>query len=243
MPCRSEATPRSGSWSTRRARCSPRRARTRRRGSSERRTTSFALQEHCSRFRSGSRRSRIRAPAPVSDGRSQGVHGDDARSPRGGAAAALDAVRDERDDARRSRCSADPRVLHARRREACAGRVHRRREPAGIDPRDRLRAGAEIDVTFVQIGDASERIWESGVAEAGYTPDPSAAERSRRPLRRSRAGRGGRTGHGGGQVVRSALATGPTTPRRIEGNRQALMPYVALLAILPLGFVLYRRNL
>jgi len=25
--------------------------------------------------------------------------------------------------------------------------------------------------------------------------------------------------------------------------RQALMPYVALLAIVPLGFVLYRRNL
>ena len=31
--------------------------------------------------------------------------------------------------------------------------------------------------------------------------------------------------------------------RRIEGNRQALMPYVAFLAIIPLGFVLYRRNL
>jgi hypothetical protein len=42
---------------------------------------------------------------------------------------------------------------------------------------------------------------------------------------------------------RSALGTGPTTPRRIEGNRQALMPYVALLTIIPLGFVLYRRNL
>ena len=44
-------------------------------------------------------------------------------------------------------------------------------------------------------------------------------------------------------AVREALATGPTVDRRIEGNRRALMPYVALLAILPLGFVLYRRNL
>ena len=43
--------------------------------------------------------------------------------------------------------------------------------------------------------------------------------------------------------VREALATSPTVDRRIEGNRQALMPYVALLAILPLGFVLCRRNL
>ena len=41
-------------------------------------------------------------------------------------------------------------------------------------------------------------------------------------------------------AVREALAT---VDRRIEGNRRALMPYVALLAILPLGFVLYRRNL
>ncbi|HEY6112961.1 MAG TPA: hypothetical protein VIV37_02565 [Gaiellaceae bacterium] len=40
--------------------------------------------------------------------------------------------------------------------------------------------------------------------------------------------------------MREALAT---VDRRIEGNRRALMPYVALLAILPLGFVLYRRNL
>ena len=102
----------------------------------------------------------------------------------------------------------------------------------------------KIDVTFVQIGDASERIWESGVAEAGYTPDPSAAE----TLATAATAVEGQVVEEGqvaevAQVVRSALGTGPTTPRRIEGNRQALMPYVALLAILPLGFVLYRRNL
>ena len=32
-----------------------------------------------------------------------------------------------------------------------------------------------IDVTLVRVGDASERIYESGVAEAGYEPDPAAA--------------------------------------------------------------------
>ena len=36
--------------------------------------------------------------------------------------------------------------------------------------------GPNIDVTFVRMGDGSERIWESGVAEAGYTPDPDAGE-------------------------------------------------------------------
>ena len=104
--------------------------------------------------------------------------------------------------------------------------------------------GPNIDVTFVRMGSASERIWESGVVEAAYTPDPDAAA----TLAAGAAAVDG-TVLEEGQVseaaaaVRSALGTGPTTPRRIEGNRQALMPYVALLAIIPLGFVLYRRNL
>lgn len=101
-----------------------------------------------------------------------------------------------------------------------------------------------IDVTFVQMGDASERIWESGVAEAAYTPDASAAE----TLASAATAVEGRVVDEGrvaevALAVRSALGAGPTTPRRIEGNRQALMPYVALLAIFPLGFALYRRNL
>jgi hypothetical protein len=38
-------------------------------------------------------------------------------------------------------------------------------------------------------------------------------------------------------------ARDPIRDRRIEGSRQALMKYVALLALFPLGFVLYGRNL
>jgi von Willebrand factor type A domain len=101
-----------------------------------------------------------------------------------------------------------------------------------------------IDVTFVRVGDASERIWEGGVPEGGYTPDPNAAEM----LAAAAVAVEGRVLEEGqmaevAAAVRSALGAGPTTPRRIEGNRRALMPYVALLAVIPLGFVLYRRNL
>jgi von Willebrand factor type A domain len=101
-----------------------------------------------------------------------------------------------------------------------------------------------IDVTFVRVGDASERIYESGAAEAGYVPIPDAAG----ILAAAAAAVEGRVFEEAqvsdvAAAVRTALGTGPTTPRRIEGNRQALMPYVALLAIIPLGFVLYRRNL
>ena len=101
-----------------------------------------------------------------------------------------------------------------------------------------------IDVTLVRVGDASERIYESGVAEAGYEPDPTAAATlaTAATLTRGRVLEEGQVGEVAAGV-REALATGPTVDRRIEGNRQALMPYVALLAIFPLGFVLYRRNL
>ena len=100
-----------------------------------------------------------------------------------------------------------------------------------------------IDVTFVRIGDATERIYESGVPEGGYAPDPAAGETlataaaavEGRVLQESRVAEVA-------AAVRAALGTGPTTPRRIEGNRHALMPWVALLTVLPLGFVLYRRN-
>ena len=101
-----------------------------------------------------------------------------------------------------------------------------------------------IDVTLVRVGDGDERIYESGVAEAGYTPNPAAAPllATAASLTRGRVLEEGQVGDVAA-AVREALATGPTVDRRIEGNRRALMPYVALLAILPLGFVLYRRNL
>jgi hypothetical protein len=101
-----------------------------------------------------------------------------------------------------------------------------------------------VHVTFVRIGDTTERIFESGAPEAGYTPDPAAGQ----TLATAASAVQGRVLQDDQvaeavAVVRSALGEGPSSPRRIEGNRQALMPYVALLAVLPLGFVLYRRNL
>ena len=102
----------------------------------------------------------------------------------------------------------------------------------------------KIDVTFVRMGDTTERIFEGGAAEAGYTPDPAAGQ----TLGAAAAAVQGRVVQEGqitetAAAVRAALGAGPTTPRRIEGNRQALMPWVALLTVIPLGFVLYRRNL
>jgi hypothetical protein len=101
-----------------------------------------------------------------------------------------------------------------------------------------------IDVTFVRVGSPSERIYESGVAEAAYRADPEAPAL----LAAAASAVEGRVVEEGevadvAAAVREAFGTGPTRERQIEGNRQALMPWVALLAVLPLGFVLYRRNL
>ena len=73
-------------------------------------------------------------------------------------------------------------------------------------------------------------------------PDTELVVLARATLTRGRVLEEGQAGEVAA-VLREALATGPTVDRRIEGNRPALMPYVAFLAIFPLGFVLYRRNL
>jgi hypothetical protein len=100
-----------------------------------------------------------------------------------------------------------------------------------------------VHVTFVRVGNVHERIYASGVAEAGYKPDPTS---SATLTAAAEAVRGRIVAEGDvGAVaagVRQALGAGPTIDRRIEGSRRALMPLVALLAVFPLGFVLSRRN-
>jgi hypothetical protein len=100
-----------------------------------------------------------------------------------------------------------------------------------------------VHVIFVHVGDASERIYTSGVAEAGYTPDPSSSEilSAAASATRGRVVAEGDVGDVAAGVRRS-LGAGPTVERRIEGSRRALMPFVALLGVFPLGFVLLRRN-
>ena len=101
-----------------------------------------------------------------------------------------------------------------------------------------------VEPIFVRFGSAGERIYETGVVERGYRPDFAARAAVQRfaSLVRGRVFEEGQVD----QVVaavRSTLGSGPTRDRRHEGSRFALMPYVVLAAVLPLGFVLLRRNL
>jgi uncharacterized protein (DUF58 family) len=102
----------------------------------------------------------------------------------------------------------------------------------------------QVSVTFVHMGSVSDRIYTSGVAEAGYQQEPTsaAALTAAAHATRGRVVEEGRVPTVAADI-REALGTGPTVNRRIEGSRRALMPFIALLAAIPLGFVLVRRNL
>ena len=100
-----------------------------------------------------------------------------------------------------------------------------------------------IETIFVRFWDTDERIYETGVPEGGYQPDPRSEELLTHAAQLV-----------GGQVfeeddaadavsaVRSALGTGETVDRKRETGRLALMPYLTVAALVPLAFVLLRRN-
>jgi hypothetical protein len=100
-----------------------------------------------------------------------------------------------------------------------------------------------IRTIFVRFWGADESIWRPKGAEPQYRPDPSSA-----PTLAQAAALVDGTVYDGddiGAVVRSAqseLGSGPTRPRE-QRDLFALMPYVMLAALLPLGFVLRQRNL
>jgi von Willebrand factor type A domain len=101
-----------------------------------------------------------------------------------------------------------------------------------------------IETFFMHVWEPDERIYLTGVAEFGYSADA----RSESALARVAELVEGRVVPESDtdrlrRAVLDAIGTGPTTDRRHEGERVALMPYVTLAAFLPLAFLLWRRNL
>jgi von Willebrand factor type A domain len=100
-----------------------------------------------------------------------------------------------------------------------------------------------ITTIFVRLWDAEERIYLTGLPEVGYEPDPSSGEQldqiasliEAQVISESEAGELP-------AMVSQAVGEGPTMQREHEGRRRALMPWITLLAIFPLGLVLRRRN-
>jgi von Willebrand factor type A domain len=116
--------------------------------------------------------------------------------------------------------------------------------PVGASLAAAFEKEPQVEVVFVRLWDGGERIHVTGVPEVGYTPDPGSEEE----LAQVATSIGGvvvgegETGHVA-EVVSDLVGTGPTRARENEGTRRSLMPWVALAAAIPLGFVLLRRNL
>ena len=106
-----------------------------------------------------------------------------------------------------------------------------------------LRQG-HVHVLFVHVWDPREEIFLKGNRpDPGYRPDPQATASARRV---ASAGSGELIGEDEGELVSKAKAfvgSGPETKLREQRTRVSLGPYVALAVLLPLGFVLMRRNL
>lgn len=100
-----------------------------------------------------------------------------------------------------------------------------------------------IETVFAHVSKPRERIFTGGVPERSYTSDAG----SRGALERIATLTGGRVFTEGDRAavaaVVAAAGEGPTRERVLDGERRALMPYAAALVLLPLGFVLLRRNL
>ena len=107
-----------------------------------------------------------------------------------------------------------------------------------------FRETPRIQTIFIRFWTADERIYETGVPEEAYEPDPASGGQ----LAQVASLVGGRVFEEASvadaiAAARRALGTGPTRERVLEGGRRALMPWLTLATALPLGFVLRRRNL
>lgn len=116
------------------------------------------------------------------------------------------------------------------------------------DPFSARKLGASLrrqrlEPIFVHVWEKRERIW-GGLGDAGYRPDP----RSEQSMRELAAATGGRAFAEqelpeAKRALRELLGDGARRPLWRETSRTELAPWLALAAVLPLGFVLWRRNL
>ena len=91
-----------------------------------------------------------------------------------------------------------------------------------------------IHLAVVRVGGGTDRVWKpNGKPEANFRPDPKGAAAG---VSRLRAATGGGTDAAG--IVSRAIGSGPTTVVGVEPRTVTLSPYLALLALVPLAFIL-----
>lgn len=100
-----------------------------------------------------------------------------------------------------------------------------------------------VQTILVHVWRDGEKVYLGGVPESGYQLDRGSQDKLERVADMIGGTVVSESDAGSlASRVRSLIGTGETVARPQEGERKALMPYVTLLALVPLGFVLLRRN-
>jgi hypothetical protein len=106
-----------------------------------------------------------------------------------------------------------------------------------------FRRQPAIRTMFVHVWGDDERIYATGFPDPGYRSDPT----SRETLERLAAGIGGRAfsesdAGAVAEALRGFIGDGGTRTRVESREQQALAPWVLAASIVPLAFLLWRRN-
>jgi hypothetical protein len=100
-----------------------------------------------------------------------------------------------------------------------------------------------IEVVLVQFWDEDEKVFSRGVPEPQYIPDPSAgASLDRLAASAKGAVYTERELDAAARRARELLGSGPTVVEGKRAGELALAPYLAAVALLPFGLVLWRRD-
>jgi von Willebrand factor type A domain len=105
------------------------------------------------------------------------------------------------------------------------------------------RQDPPIDLILVHFWNADERVYLRNAPEPQYLPDPSSAALLE-GIASATDGRVYSEKSMGvvAQRARQVLCDGPTVAEGVYTGREALAPYLALVAFLPLGLLLWRRD-
>lgn len=105
-------------------------------------------------------------------------------------------------------------------------------------------AQANVQLLVVRFWRPGERVYGPEGSPEPYEPDPASSESARR-LAEAAGGRAFDEDDLDGAIraAREVVGEGDTVVRTVRTDIDPLAPYVFLAALLPLGFLLYRRNL
>lgn len=105
------------------------------------------------------------------------------------------------------------------------------------------RSPPGVNVVFVHVWGADERVYNRGLPEPQYRPDPAARVDLDRLASATGAAVFDESELGAATArVRSALESGPTVTEGVRKTRLALAPYLLAAAIVPLLLLLWRRD-